>query len=149
MLKNMNHYAAAYATTLLVTVKSLSPRGAKTRDLRQRSDWFFFFFFLMHKQNSFSWVTLVTFVDGIHDISRDLEIRLALGLSTVWTQVFLLQSNFCLALQVMCIFFPVSSSLVLILGDWEEPVTTRNLLSLAEVLLMSVIDKWEGKHAAD
>lgn len=29
------------------------------------------------------------------------------------------------------------------LGDAEEPDVSRNLLSLAEVLLMSVIDKWK------
>lgn len=34
------------------------------------------------------------------------------------------------------------------LGDVEEPDISRNLLSLAEVLLMSVIDKWESKHVA-
>lgn len=44
-------------------------------------------------------------------------------------------------------FFSVSSSLGL--GDVEEPDISRNLLSLAEVLLMSVIDKWESKHVAD
>lgn len=35
------------------------------------------------------------------------------------------------------------------LGDAEESDVSRNLLSLAEVLLMSVIDKRESKHAPD
>lgn len=132
---------------LLVIRKALSPRGAKTgvhglwRSLRQRSDWYFL---LVHKQNSFSQVTVVTFVDGIHNSSRDLNIGLVFGLSMVSTQLFLLLSNFCLALQVMSIF----SSEQLMLDDCEEPVASRNVLSLAEVLLMSVIDKWEGKRGS-
>lgn len=35
------------------------------------------------------------------------------------------------------------------LGDVEESDISRNLLSLAEVLLVWAVDKWEGKHVAD
>jgi len=46
------------------------------------------------------------FVDDIHNISRDLKIRLAFGLSVevVWSQVILLLHNFCLALPVKSAF---------------------------------------------
>lgn len=138
---------------LLAAVKALSPQGTNNwlrslwRSLRQRADGFF----CAQKWNAVSWVTLAVFVDDIHNISRGLNINSAFGLNVevVWSQLVLL-SNYCSALPVMSAFFsPVSSSLVLGLGDAEEPDISRNLLSLAEVLLMSAIDKWESKHVAD